>query len=294
MRKNAFTLIELLAVIVILAIIALIATPIILGIIKDAKDNANKRSIDMYAKAIENALVANQLDGKVGIVGSFKTLTLEENLKIEYDGSKIECNTIELYKDGNIYLDNCKVSGEPVKYSYGKDQTYDNGQIVYFDVVKGVGCKEEECKFSYDETINDYLNSKTGYNGYNNKELDNSNNEIKVEKTEKQNSCLKFYAFNDDINSNILNLLLDHNTTISVAWYRKHGNATNIYGPEDVLEYLYDDTKEWNTPIINKTYIVDQSTQISGTKYEIKYNEIPIATPNSTLYSGAKTPLKQD
>ena len=36
-RKNAFTLIELLAVIVILAIIALIATPIVLDIIDDTK-----------------------------------------------------------------------------------------------------------------------------------------------------------------------------------------------------------------------------------------------------------------
>ena len=45
MRKNGFTLIELLAVIVILAIIALIATPIILGIINDAREESNERSV---------------------------------------------------------------------------------------------------------------------------------------------------------------------------------------------------------------------------------------------------------
>ena len=39
-RKNGFTLIELLAVIVILAIIALIATPIILGIVDNARKDA--------------------------------------------------------------------------------------------------------------------------------------------------------------------------------------------------------------------------------------------------------------
>ena len=60
----AFTLIELLAVIVILAIIALIATPIILGIIKDTKEESNKRSVEMYAKAVENAITKYQLDGK--------------------------------------------------------------------------------------------------------------------------------------------------------------------------------------------------------------------------------------
>ncbi len=40
MNKKGFTLIELLAVIVILAIIALIATPIILGVIDNARKNS--------------------------------------------------------------------------------------------------------------------------------------------------------------------------------------------------------------------------------------------------------------
>lgn len=44
--KNGFTLIELLAVIVILAIIAVIATPIITGIIEDAKKSAFERSVE--------------------------------------------------------------------------------------------------------------------------------------------------------------------------------------------------------------------------------------------------------
>ena len=46
MKNKGFTLIELLAVIVILAIIALIATPIILGIINDARESAKKRSAE--------------------------------------------------------------------------------------------------------------------------------------------------------------------------------------------------------------------------------------------------------
>ena len=41
MNKKGFTLIELLAVIVILAIIALIATPIVLNIIEDTKQQAS-------------------------------------------------------------------------------------------------------------------------------------------------------------------------------------------------------------------------------------------------------------
>ena len=58
--KKGFILIELLAVIVIFAIVTLIATPIILRNIRDAKVQANQRSIDNYAKIIENSIVKNQ------------------------------------------------------------------------------------------------------------------------------------------------------------------------------------------------------------------------------------------
>ena len=52
-KNNGFTLIELLAVIVILAIIALIATPIILGIVDDAKRDAFLRSVEMVVSTTD-------------------------------------------------------------------------------------------------------------------------------------------------------------------------------------------------------------------------------------------------
>ena len=58
MRKTGFTLIELLAVITILAIILLIAVPIVLRLTKDSKKSTAKESLEMYGRAIENA-VAN-------------------------------------------------------------------------------------------------------------------------------------------------------------------------------------------------------------------------------------------
>ena len=63
MKSKGFTLIELLAVIVILAIIALIATPIVLGIIEDSRENTNKVSaqyiVDMVEKAYSIAYTDN-------------------------------------------------------------------------------------------------------------------------------------------------------------------------------------------------------------------------------------------
>ena len=52
-NKKCFTLIELLAVIVVLAIIALIATPIVMNTIKKSKKGAAERSVDSYVKQLE-------------------------------------------------------------------------------------------------------------------------------------------------------------------------------------------------------------------------------------------------
>lgn len=55
MKNKGFTLIELLAVIVILAIIALIATPIILGVVNDARDSAAERNVELVISNVELA-----------------------------------------------------------------------------------------------------------------------------------------------------------------------------------------------------------------------------------------------
>lgn len=127
MRKG-FTLIELLAVIVILSIIALIAVPIVINIINDAKEESLKRSIDLYAKAVENAVVDYQI----------KNNKLKDNITlsdldayIKYNGEKITCNKFALIDNKSVYLSDCTVGGTKVDYSYGKGyKTYKVGDEV--------------------------------------------------------------------------------------------------------------------------------------------------------------------
>ncbi len=122
-NKKAFTLIELIAVLVILAILALIVTPIVLNIVRHAKESANKRSVDAYGKSIELA-VANYLLDK----GEFPTNI--SDLEIEYSGKEVICNISLLNEDSSVYLSECKVGSSDVKdkntsdgwYHYGKFQ----------------------------------------------------------------------------------------------------------------------------------------------------------------------------
>ena len=117
MNNKGFTLIELLSVIVILAIIALIATPIILSIIEDAREEANKRSIELYASAVKNAIATYQLKEE-----DDPTSFLDIEKYIEYDGNVI-CDTVQINGDGTVGLANCKVNGEKVNYKYGNLST---------------------------------------------------------------------------------------------------------------------------------------------------------------------------
>ena len=120
MKNKGFTLIELLAVIVILAIIALIATPIILGIINDARRESQERSIELYASAVKNGIALSQLStGKAVKPGTYTSSTLP--FEVEYDGD-VNCSTIEIYEDGTIYVEGCTVNDETVEYAYGKNK----------------------------------------------------------------------------------------------------------------------------------------------------------------------------
>lgn len=76
--KDAFTLIELLAVIIILAIVALIATPIILNVIEDARISAGSSEASMIYSGINNYCAASvmeqELNGTVDICADGVTI----------------------------------------------------------------------------------------------------------------------------------------------------------------------------------------------------------------------------
>ena len=148
MKKKAFTLIELIAVLVILAILALIVTPLVMNIIRKARISADKRSIDAYGRSIELAIAGYLLDN-----GSFPTSI--DQLTIEYSGDEVVCTTTNLNSDSSVYLAGCTVGGRSVEnYTYGSDKSptytaYTVGdQVTYnnvnYYVIKESGVKESD------------------------------------------------------------------------------------------------------------------------------------------------------
>ena len=108
-RHNAFTLIELLAVIIILAIVALIATPIILDVVEDARISAGKSEAQMILGGINNYCatedVKYQLDNNytkictsdmdINDVPTMVNLGNADIKGISYDGTKLTELVIE-------------------------------------------------------------------------------------------------------------------------------------------------------------------------------------------------------
>ena len=105
MNKKGFTLVELLAVIVILAIIALIATPIV---INKAQEGADARSVEGYVKAYESAYYQAILNKEEVEFGS--TLT------VEYSGSTVTCEKLELDENKKIKA-TCTVNNKKFDYT---------------------------------------------------------------------------------------------------------------------------------------------------------------------------------
>ena len=154
MRKG-FTLIELLAVIVILAIIALITIPAVMKIIENATMNSYRRSVDLYGKAVNNAIIEYQTD--MIEKGQKKDVTFD-NIEsyIEYEGNEVDCKLKQIYSDKTILLTKCYVEEELVLGAKGKG--YGEENYYYYTnskkkmkIIEYIKAVEEAIK---DKTIN--------------------------------------------------------------------------------------------------------------------------------------------
>ena len=208
-KNKGFTLVELLAVIVILALIALIATPIILNVINDAKKQAAKDSAYGYMDAVEKYIVSSELEDESIQDGTYRVEDL--NKKISVKGSTPDNGNIEIknkeVKSYDIGIDGYVVSNGEVK-KVSTTKSFKNGTAVYYNPVYGEKC-------------NDYTEA-------------NSTKETK-------SGCMKWYVFNDKEGNATVNVILDHNTTAGVA-YNSTGSNSEM---KEVKIKLEEDTSTW-------------------------------------------------
>ena len=125
MNKKGFTLIELLAVIVILAILALIVSPIISGVITNAKLSAAERSLEGYAQSIELAQAKYQSKNGGNITKDINELSVEGK-SIE----KIKNQTVLINDAGIVDSITATVDGFICEYKASTGATCTKGELV--------------------------------------------------------------------------------------------------------------------------------------------------------------------
>ena len=228
MKKNAFTLIELLAVIVILAIIALIAVPIVLNIINDSKKSSDKQSVELYIDTVEKAISRKQLSSPnfnpdKCIIQSNGNLKCYKNNELIPGEIEVDMKGI-LPSSGIVEIKNNKLKFKNILL---------NGKKYYVaSLIEDIGKKGLSIgdKYTY-EVMFDMEKPYTFY------VLSIEENVVNL--IMDRNIC----GYTDS--SNIKNgIPTDNDNICTREWYG--GPNDNTHGPIRVMKSLYNATKEWN------------------------------------------------
>ena len=274
LRKQGFTLIELIAVLVIMAILALIVTPLVMNIIRKARIAADKRSIDAYGRSIELAIAGYLLD-----TGKFPTEVSE--LTIEYSGDTVTCEITQINPDSSVYLSNCKVNNREVSnYSYGNDKTpkiYNVGDIVTYNdidfyVIKYSGSKDDSVTLLKAEPL--------------------TVDEVNLYGVGHVNSYLNYPVYMGGDKSN---QVYNNNDYGGIAYYNSNkcgyvdGNSVytecfNEYEKSDI-KYVIDAWKIANAPAAIEARLITLSDLINNLGYVLEdnptsYIALPVDTPS--------------
>lgn len=103
--KKGFTLVELLAVIVIIAVIALITTPIVFGTIQDAKENALKDTAHGLVTAAGTYQAEMQgLNKNSALTINYKTSSAEQKSLLKTKGKLPDAGELKIDNNGKVTL----------------------------------------------------------------------------------------------------------------------------------------------------------------------------------------------
>ena len=258
MKKKGFTLVELLAVIVILAIIAVIATPLILNVIDNAKKGASESSALGYIEGIEKYIVLNEVTKEKDF--SFeKGLGYEvESIKdyIEIKGDKPTEGWVCIGDKKEVSKAKLKINNYVIEYKDNKATVVD-GEIGTMDCTAGTVDNTTSGPTQEVATNGETYKAIVYLDPTDLTASCNASNSVSTTGTKE--GCMKWYAYTDDGTN--YKMILDHNTTATVAWNSSGSNADGI---NEAATALTNDTTTWNSSLSPRLIEADEIATITG------------------------------
>ncbi len=235
--KKGFTLVELIAAIIVIGLIIGILVPGVSKITEKSKMKSFQVGVQGYLKAASTDnfdrsqfLGAYILDkGVLTNINSYEEV--EINTSVLDDKGYIYINE-EGKKFGAIYNNNYCATIQYDVVDYSKECNFwknDNGDVIYFNPITNNTCSSSN--------LNTEQDAKSG--------------------------CLKWHIFNDDEKNPYVTMILDHDTTISIAF-----NSEGQPQIKEAKAQLEEDTKQWLKYTGPRLITAKEITEITGYDYD--------------------------
>ena len=288
-KKKGFTLVELLAVIVVLAVIILIAVTAVIPRMNSAKQNVFASEVMIYIKGAQEAYVQSTIEGSSGT--SCFTVDYLNKFKIDkkaedYSGFV----TIDASGTGTAYIKNSKYMIDGKTGSLSKKDVSTAGD---FSMDVPANCQDVPVPIYADGTAV-YFNPNTS---------EKCTEEEATENTSDNSGCMRWFTFNDS-NTTTVNMILDHNTTSKTSWaskadYKKAGGLETDFpnidlGPVTTLKQAATDTNAWDESIKSSVRLISVSEIAQITGYAETNNEDWQNTSTNTFYLDTNTSTRDD
>ena len=265
MDKKAFTLIELLAVIVVLGILALIVTPILINVVKDSNEKSYKLSADGYISAVNDYILSNQLDGKKVENGKYNI----KNLDVKISGKAPSKGSVEIYDEK---INNAQLCYDTYLLKYdGREVTLTEkgcekeatvnlaiGEKKYDNVTKD----DIETEFNISDDISDMTNIVCN----NGATISMNDNTLKLSDVYKDTNCTMSRSINDTFNNlddtkNYV-LMLKKDTIKSKMMVGEKNKVTINLNGQNLTSIGSDSTSAFG--ISGELSIIGQNSSIAG------------------------------
>ena len=295
-KKKAFTLVEVIVIIMIIGIIALIVTPIFLNVIGDSKKEAFIKSAEFYLDAVENSIMVDKLDNNMIDDGTYPIMNdgnvcignLEENvcdnrvLYVDASGRRPSKGYVTISGtdviDTQMTIDNTKIVSKtpeilviweplavPVTNNNVTDGNVPNGEFSIGD--EYIVEVKENTKYHF------YIVSRNDING----------NLIGKDDTETEVHSVNMIMY---ANINDEGVPVDSNDVTNrglTSWNKDkrsdYSSNNGHLGPKYAMDYLHEITKDWDIDNIVLNY--DDEGSYDGWGYGGIYTTVSEQTGKS-------------